>query len=521
MTKWEKAAAALGLDTTGKTPEQIRDMVVKVGDARETAGPGDGQPRDVTTTLDPSDPRLQELKAISAQLAALAKADKPKEDKDQQAERMIAELKALQESVTRKIRFPVESSYRIAHLAGKSYNDMISLPTEIPILKDLQEAHDRVAFTDALLCTKKEKEYDRQNGFRGLSAYKEWEKIAREVSGQVKDLTDPMAAGTSGFGSQWVPTVFASQLLDTLYRMQLKVVPLFRTITMPHSPYTFPVQTTKTIAEPDSETTSTPSDMVGSDPSNPATAGMTLTAKKYKAKVSATQELQEESIVPILDFLRTEIATAMAEGEEKMVLNGESGTAANSAAGDYDIGATNIESLVLGLRFFGIDCTATHNAGGDAMVRADLDGALRAGGKWFGRGDETVIILPWSAWWDLLQEASTPIMDASKLGVGTPLVTGQVGGYLGKRIVTSEFVRSTVTLNGYNENGGTNTFTYAIIANTTRFFWGVRRGLVLEGVRDAMHDMNYLIARKRSAFQVIEAAGATVDYCRVIRNILP
>lgn len=521
MTKWEKAAASLGLDTTGKTPEQIRDMVIKVGDARETHGPGDGTPKDVATTMDPSDPRLEELKSISAQLAALAKSDRPKPEKDEQAERMLAELKTLQESVTRKIRFPVEASYRFAHLAGKSYNDMISLPTEIPMLKELQEAHDKVAFTDALMCTKKEKEYDRQNGFKGLKVYRDWEKIARDVSGEVKDLTDPMAAGTSGFGSQWVPTVFASQLLDTLYRMQLRIVPLFRTIQMPHSPYTFPVQTTKTIAEPDAETTLTPADMVGSDPSNPATAGMTLTAKKYKAKVSATQELQEESIVPILDFLRSEIATAMAEGEEKMVLNGESGTAANGGVGDYDIGTSDIESLVLGLRFFGIDCTATHNAGGDAMVKADLDAALRAGGKWFGRGDETVIILPWSAWWDLLQEPSTPIMDASKLGVGAPLVTGQVGAYLGKRIVTSEFARSTVTLNGYNEVAGANTFTTAIIANTTRFFWGARRGLVLEGVRDAMHDMNYLIARKRSAFQAIEAAGSTVEYCRVVRNILP
>jgi hypothetical protein len=261
--------------------------------------------------------------------------------------------------------------------------------------------------------------------------------------------------------------------------------------------------------------------MMGAEPTNPATSSFTLTAVKYAVKVSATGEMEEESIIPIIPFLRSEIAVALAEGEENMILNGEAGCTTNGGAGDYDIGATDIQSLVLGLRFYALDASASTNANGAALTRASLDAVFKAGGKWFARGDETIIVLAWNSWWDLMAEASTPIMDSSKLGVVGPLLTGQLGAYLGKPIFCSEFMRIDTALNGYNANGGTNTFTNAIVANTTRWIWGTRRNATIEGVRLPMNDLQYLIVRKRAAFKCIETAGASVEHTRVIRNILP
>jgi HK97 family phage major capsid protein len=149
-------------------------------------------------------------------------------------------------------------------------------------------------------------------------------KLWRKNQAQVSELRKAMNITTSGEGGSWVPTEFSAELIDK-FRLNLKVAALFRRVTMPTNPYTFPVVASDANAYLVSESTADD----GSEKftaSTPGTSSFTLTAKKLAARTVFSEEMTEDAIVPVLPFVKDNLARVMADAQETAILNGATGT---------------------------------------------------------------------------------------------------------------------------------------------------------------------------------------------------
>ena len=110
-------------------------------------------------------------------------------------------------------------------------------------------------------------------------------------------LRKAMDTATAGEGSEWVPTGMSQELIEK-FRLESKVAIQFPDIAMPTNPYDLPFISgdIQFYLVPESQ-----SDEPSKAPaSTPGTGKRTLTAVKLKARVLFSDELTEDSIVPVL-----------------------------------------------------------------------------------------------------------------------------------------------------------------------------------------------------------------------------
>jgi len=154
-----------------------------------------------------------------------------------------------------------------------------------------------------------------------------------------KAATDPMTVTQSADGGYWVPTELGKELIDRV-RIQNKLGQHFRWVTMPTRVYDLPSLTADVTVQLMTEATNATA-------SKPTAYKATLTAKKIGAYTKVSDELDEASVVPILDMLKTNMAVALADAEEKAICWGDTTTGATSI--DKNTGATSPQAAFNGL----------------------------------------------------------------------------------------------------------------------------------------------------------------------------
>ena len=176
--------------------------------------------------------------------------------------------------------------------------------------KELQHKSDEIFITSKLLGTRP------QN-------LKSWPGFVRQM-GDFKKALDTAA---SGGGTDWIPTGFSPAMFE-LIRLQLRVSALFPTVQMPTNPYKLPVQIGRFVSYKHSEGTADAGQTAISkgDYGQTITSAVTFTAVPHASEVLCSDEMTEDSIVPMMPFIQREIVTALAEGREDAILNSDTGT---------------------------------------------------------------------------------------------------------------------------------------------------------------------------------------------------
>lgn len=131
----------------------------------------------------------------------------------------------------------------------------------------------------------------------------------------------------SSVGDQWVPTGYSPQLYD-LIKLALKCAALHDSIDMPTNPFIFPVVSSDATGYLTSERTGADDTLTSGYrvvASDVGTTNFTLTAVKLAGRVVFSEELTEDSIVPILPIIRSNIVTAMSTAIENAIINGDTG----------------------------------------------------------------------------------------------------------------------------------------------------------------------------------------------------
>lgn len=197
---------------------------------------------------------------------------------------------------------------------------------------------------------------------------------------------DGFAIGTAGGGAEWDVTGFSSRLWE-MASLPFKLEGVIPTFVLPRSPFLFPVEIADLVGYLVAENTAAPpsTSIPDGKGSTSLTSSKTFTSIKLATMAFISKEIQEDSIVPMIPYLRGKLIRALNIAKEKAILRGFKTRGGVSGLYDSDTtGATSAGKAFDGLIDYALNVTAlTSKDGGGAAVDTDArwKDAIRGGRK--------------------------------------------------------------------------------------------------------------------------------------------
>ena len=311
---------------------------------------------------------------------------------------------------------------------------------------------------------------------------------------QDHELVKAMDTETAGEGAEWVPTGLSAEVIDRV-RLELKVGNLHTRLPMPTNPYQIPIVSSDPTAYLVAESTADVSTKIIA--SDKGTSDRTLTAKKLGARVLFSEELSEDSIVPVLPELKNNIVVALKTGVEDCTINGDT----SGTHQDSDVtSAADARKAWLGYRKMAQSAAKVDIS----TFNADV---LRTIRKKMGVYGVNPVNLAWvvgiSGYIQMLgikDDQNNPMVTTiDKYGPNATILTGELAKFDGSPIIVSEKVRETLNASGVYD-GTTTTKTEIILVYRPGFRFGDRRKVTIKTDEDIETDQTILVATLRMAF---------------------
>jgi hypothetical protein len=352
------------------------------------------------------------------------------------------------------------------------------------VAKKLQDWNDDLY----LLCQCTKQSPESLRSFKSFET--KWSELAKALNTQ-----------TAGSGLEWVPTGFSSQMIEFV-EIEAKVASLFNSFTMPTNPYTYPVLLADGTAYLGTEPTSDNPSMYKT--SGAQTDNLSFNAVKLIANYPVTEEMQEDSVVPVLPQLRKSIARAMAKAEDNAIINGDT-TATHFDTG-YTVATEDARRAWKGLRRLVSDA--------NTALGLKIDGSSWAGSTGLGLLRSIVedmgvygldpadlaIILNTNMYnkFKSLDQVTT----VDKFSNAATVKNGVLTGVDGIDFVKSQFVQEAQNDSGIYD-ATTVTDTQFLVVYKPAFWRGIRRNFTVELVRKPLQGMDYLVATTRRVWKPI------------------
>ena len=322
------------------------------------------------------------------------------------------------------------------------------------------------------------------------------------------NLKAAMDSTTSGSGDELLDTQEARALWDDV-NLETSVAPLFNTVQMPSNPFQIPLQLGDVNWYPGTENVSTKSTGL-------ATARQTLTAYELAAEVPWSYDLDEDSVIAMMEELRRSLMRNAREVIDDVILNGDTTVTNNINADGATIANTDAGKGQWLLGFDGllhlplVDNTSQatdHNA----AVSDDMFNEVRSKlGKYGVRPSETVYVTDVNTFIRALSVSNFRTLD--KFGPQATLLTGQLGAVEGIPVIVSEQMALADTDGKVTDAGnGTNTGRLLIV-NRSQWRVGFKRELTIETVRDAQKRQNIMVVSFRIGLQERTGSRSTATH---------
>lgn len=318
--------------------------------------------------------------------------------------------------------------------------------------------------------------------------------------------TTGMGIASSGAGLAWVPTDFSSQLIRDV-RLQLRVAALHTRFNMPTNPYTFPVEGTDMNAYLVSEVIEDEGDIASSGgyrvPSaTSVVSNLTFNAKKLGVRSIVSTEITEDSIVPIIPYIREKIAGALAIGQEEAVINGDTVVSATIGVGaianiDGNAVANDRRHAFNGYRKHAWTAGTTSDA--TAMTLGTIRKLRTDMGKWGVDNNQLAYVVPINVFNQMLSLGEVTTME--KFGTRATILNGQLGSIDGIPIIVSEYVPTDLV--GTGLGSGTGSLTEMLLVRRDGFRFGDRRQITLESMKRIETDQWVLVSLQRLDFKAL------------------
>lgn len=436
-------------------------------------------------------------------------ADLEKRLSDKLADQVVDGQKKILSEVTRKGGFETLDGadlYRAAiDPAGLTMEQKLTMPLDqlrkyLPAetfekVKIFQELNDDVMILGWIKATQANKGGVMSQASVNLREQTQNSKSWNALQSVYKALT----TGGSNTGAEWIPTQFSSQLID-LITISLKIASNFTRINIPVNTFKIPIATTDDIAFLVGETTS---DNLLDDANvyprfTPGTDNQTFIAKKLAAIVVFSEESQEDSIIPLLPFIKMKIANAMANAQERATLDGDT----SGTHQDNDVTAsTDARKAFPGLRFKALVSTAitkdlsTFNLDNVRGIRELMSAQFVENPEQLFYATSVKVMLKMLKFPEFLT--------IDKYGDRATIVTGEVGRIDGSPVQTSKYSRDNVAATGVNTVGGPNTKSLLYLQNRLGFWYGDRRQVTMDSARMLISGQGYVVITQRLDFKDI------------------
>lgn len=336
-----------------------------------------------------------------------------------------------------------------------------------------------------------------------------------------------MDSAESGYGSQLIGAQYVGDLWEAA-RPQSRVFGLINTFEMMHPTAYLPVE----VDFPELLLVSESSANNSSNYTTVKTGSnrVSVTASKFVAHQMWSGEMEEDSIIPFVPFLRRQLALTLAHYTDSLVLNGDttnSGTG-NINLDDADPADTKHYLAFDGIRHVGlVDNTANQKDMAGALTLAALAEAR-------GRMISTAYFHDWghpTDPQDLIYVADPatadaiaaldPVLNARIYNGGQELLSGQVAAVLGYPVISSMAMSKTEADGKVSTTGGNNTKGQVATFNRRGFVAGWRRRVKIETERIPATDQTRIVASLRLGFSRFSPTGAAsgIEAADVIFNI--
>lgn len=376
---------------------------------------------------------------------------------------------------------------------------MLDYPTNDPVVKSFQQLNDDVYLLSQMLGTRPEE----------LQLYKQLQQHPLIKSDDHYDstgrATTPYSSTASpDYGAEWIPLGFSSDLIDII-RLELKVAALHRRINMPTPQYKMPVVGTDMTAYLVSETVDSTS-MNAPTHSRPGTGTpVILDAVKIGSMVYFSEEITEDSLIPVVPYLKESMARAMANAQENAVINGQASGAIDSGASGSDVrmawdGYRKLTQAAAKVSLSG------WTDGGSFSQGLGLLRSIRAKMGKYGTDPKNLVWVTSIAGYHRFLNVGE-IQTIDKYGPNATILSGELGKFDGIPIIVSEFLGSNLNAVGVYD-GVTTTNTIIQLVHTPSWIFGDRRAISVKTKDNPEYDNHLLVCHQRLDFQPLYAVAS-------------
>jgi HK97 family phage major capsid protein len=419
---------------------------------------------------------------------------------DEIVSKALDELKKADPGI-RKGRFDTKDATDILKAStdkGEAIQKMLSTPTMDSTVKSFQQANDNVYLLSQML----------NKDPRDLKCFKELQEhpIMKTATDAYGGAGAAMPTASTHFGADYIPLGFSAELIDYV-RLQLKVAALHRRINMPTPQYKMPVHggtditaylvgETLTVATPEGRPTA----------SRPTSTAITLDAKKIGSLVYFSEEITEDSIVPVVPFLKDSMARSMAFAQENAVINGQK-------TGTIDTGdapaASDVRAAWDGYRYkvqaaAKVDCSGWTVGGTYAQGAAYLRSMRAKMGKYGVDPNNLAYVTSISGYHKIL--GITEVLRLNEYGPNATILSGELGKFDNIPIIVSEYVREDMNAVGVYD-GVTTSKTVIMLVHTPSFLFGDRRAITVKTWDMPQDDAHLLVCHQRLDFKSVYDAS--------------
>jgi len=310
------------------------------------------------------------------------------------------------------------------------------------------------------------------------------------------ELAKALNTVTSGAGADWVPEGFSSQLIE-LVQLEAVVASKFQSFTMPSSPYTFPMLLADGEAYIGTEPTTDTPDMYKA--STATTGQLTFAAKKLISRNVITEEMEEDSIVPVLPMLKRSIARAHAKAEDNAIINGDTTTTHLDTG--YTVAADDPRRAWDGLRDM---CQSGLKQSGSTWAAATATGLIRGIREDMGiyglNSSDLMYIMNTNMYAKMKNISEVLTMD--KIGGAATILNGEIKSFDGVEIVLSAHVEEHQNASGIYDGSTVNT-TQMLLVYKPGFWRGIMRDFRMQRVDKPERGVSYLVATSRRIWKSV------------------
>lgn len=321
-------------------------------------------------------------------------------------------------------------------------------------------------------------------------------KMWKNFQSQGTELKKALDTATAGDGYEWIPTGFSASLID-LVRIQLRVSALFRRITMPTNPYKFPIVSSDATGYLQTESIADEATKLRA--STPQTTNLELSAVKLAARTLFSEEISEDSIVPILPWVKDQIALALATAEEMALINGDT----TSTHMDTNVSAAyDCRKAWDGLRDIGLNGGASATVDISTLTIENLRTIRKKMGKYGIDPSKVAMIVGLSGYIQLLSLKDSNsvqlVTTIDKYGPNATILSGELGKLDGIPVIVSQYI--------YENQGATGLYsasltkTSMLYVYTPAFIIGDRRRVTVKTAADIETDQQIVVATQRLDF---------------------